>query len=246
MSTRRLHLCAPLLLLVVLGCRNQPSIPTYPRMPTTQATQIVRDRAHAIRSVSAEGLLTLTRPDGESVRLDAALAMSPPDKLRLRAWKFGQAVFDLTLNPDGVWLITPDDSSRKAQLQSAGLTAAKLARTWSLLAGSYFDSPNLQTEDRGATLIVRRTDSDGTHLIAQVDTATLTVQRYTLAGPDGQQHFTLNLDHYIDHGARLVWPHHLLATSDSGTIEVSLRDVELNTDLPLNAFTPPRRAEKLP
>jgi len=34
--------------------------------------RIVADRAHAIHSVSAQGMVTLTRADGESVRFDTA------------------------------------------------------------------------------------------------------------------------------------------------------------------------------
>jgi hypothetical protein len=38
----------------------------------------------------------------------------------------------------------------------------------------------------------------------------------------------------------------LVAVSDGGTVEVELREVEVNPELPENAFAPPRRAEKLP
>src|SRR4051812_32284917 len=138
------------------GCAPKgPPLPTYPLMATDETTRRLAEQSHAVHTVTGEGLLTLNRPDGQSVRLDAAVVMQPPGKVRLRAWKFGQAVFDLTMNDAGVYLITPEDSSRKEQIKSAGVSAAKLARTWSLLSGGFFDQPGVATVT-GDTLQIRR------------------------------------------------------------------------------------------
>ena len=79
--------------LAIVGCA-QEHLPTYPRLGPPQLITAMRDRSRAVRTVSASGIITLTRAGGESVRLDGAIAMQPPDRARLRAWKFGRAVFD--------------------------------------------------------------------------------------------------------------------------------------------------------
>jgi outer membrane lipoprotein-sorting protein len=233
-------------LIAAAGCTSHtPPLPTYPRLSDAESLRVLAERAHAVRTVSGEGLLTLTRPDGESVRLDAVTVSAPPDKVRLRAWKFGQAVFDLTLNDTGVYLITPEDSSHKQQIQSAGVSAAQLARTWSLLSGGYFDGPGLTVSSTGNDDLRLRRQVDGQTVLCDVDRPTLTPRRYTLVDPQGRKRFTLTLDRYtLING--IPWPRRTTAVSDTGTIVVDLRSVDLNTDLPPGAFKPPRRAEKLP
>jgi hypothetical protein len=130
-------------------------------------------------------------------------------------------------------------------MRSAGINAGELARTWSLLAGGFFDRPNLQMEDRGSMLLIRDIRPDGSVLICQADRPTLTPRRYTLVDPRGISRFTLELDRYEIIGG-IPWPKRLRALSDAGRIDVELRDVELNGELPEGAFVPPRRAEKLP
>ena len=88
------------------------------------ALRILQDRGAGGEDGSqAASLLTLTRPDGQSVRLDAALVMSLPDhSVRLRAWKFNQAVFDLTLNPQGLWIECLRTSSTENRCHRQALT----------------------------------------------------------------------------------------------------------------------------
>ena len=62
---------------------------------------------------------------------------------------------------------------------------------------------------------------------------------------NGKQRFSLKLDRYKQFG-EVVWPTRLVAVSEGGTVEVELREVEINPPLPGAAFVPPRRAEKLP
>lgn len=231
--------------LAAAGCASHgPPLPMYERMSDAESVRVLAERAHAVRTVSGEGLLTLTRPDGESVRLDAAIVSMPPDKVRMRAWKFGQAVFDLTLNESGVYLITPEGSSREEQIKSAGVSAAQLARTWSLLSGGYFDSPGLSVTDRGDALELRR-EIDGQTVVCEVDRPTLTARQYKLIDPNGRTRFSLSLDQFAM-VAGIPWPRRMTAVSDGGTIVVTIRDVEINGEIGPDAFAPPRRAEKLP
>lgn len=262
---------ASLLLFVLLltGCHHEEpeSIQHFPLADAPATLRALADRAHLLHTLSGEGLITLTRPDGQSIRLDAALVMRPPDDARVRAWKFGRVIFDLTITPDGVWAITPDDPDRKEQIHAAGVNAAKLAKTWSILAGSFFtsistpgqsggsdsdqsaapDSSGISTSAtlQGPKLIVRRNSPGNTTILCEVDRATLTPRKYLLLDNTGHQRFSLTLDHYKQFGP-IAWPTRLIAISEGGTVEVDLHDVQINPDLPKTAFIPPRRAEKLP
>lgn len=245
MSRRSFTQAASLAVLATAGCTSHgPPLPTYPRLSDAETIHVLAERSHSIHTVTGEGLLTLTRPDGESVRLDAAIVSAPPGKVRLRAWKFGQAVFDLTVNETGVYLITPDESSRKEQIKAAGVSAAQLAKTWSLLSGGYFDGAGLSTTDRGDTLELRR-QVDGQTVTCDVDRPTLTPRKYTLIDPEGRGRFSLTLDHYTLVSG-VPWPGRMTAVNDGGTIVVTLRTVEINGEVAPEAFKPPRRAEKLP
>ena len=105
------------------------NLPLYPWTDDQTALRELAVRAHAVKTISAAAMLTLTRPDGQSVRLDGAVAISLVQKsVRLRAWKLGQAVFDLTLTPVGLWIETPKDEQRHQQVAPASLSASKFAR----------------------------------------------------------------------------------------------------------------------
>jgi hypothetical protein len=226
-----------------VGCAEQ-HLPTYPFMDASATQTALADRASAIHDVSAQGLLTLTRSDGQSVRLDAALAMAPPDCSRIRAWKFNQAIFDLTVCPRGVFLEGSSDPAHKDQIRAAGASAAKMARTWSLMAGGFFLSPDLVGTIDGKTIHFSKKDAEGV-IVCDVNRATLTAERYRLIDPRGQTRFSLELEDYAQFDGSL-WPQKITATADSGTVQIELHDVELNGGLPPAAFDPPPRAEKLP
>jgi len=240
-------ICFAFFLLGAGGCatRVQENIPTYPLTDAASTVRLVAEHAKQVHSLTGEGLITLTRPDGESVRLDAAMAMQPPQRARMRAWKFGRAVFDLTVTPEGVWAVIPEDPKRKEQITAAGVSAAKLAKTWSVLSGGFFESPGLKAETRGSKLLVRREMSDEPLVVCEVDRSTLTPRKYSLLDDKGVTRFTLSLEQYRQFG-NVVWPTRLIAVSESGTVEIELRDVEINPELEPAAFVPPKRAEKLP
>jgi outer membrane lipoprotein-sorting protein len=236
-----------ILLFTLTGCANkdEESIPTSPLTDPATTLHELANRAKQVHTLSGEGLITLTRPDGQSVRLDAAIIMRPPDYARVRAWKFNRALFDLTVTPDGVWAVTPDDPQRKDQMKSAGVSAAKLAKTWSVLSGGFFDDPGLTAEDHGPQLLIRRTTSGEPTVVCEVNRDTLTPRRYLMLDDAGKQRFSLTLSRYKQFG-QIVWPTRLIAESEGGNVEVELRDIQINPDLPDAAFVPPRRAEKLP
>jgi len=236
-------------LVAVGGCAPRAAVEAIPSYPLTDAADSLRrvaENAGRVKSLSGEGLITLTRANGESVRLDAAVAMRPPERARIRAWKFGRAVFDLTVTPEGVWIVSPEDSDRKEQIRSAGVSAAKLARAWSVLAGGFFDQPGLTAQMNDGRMIVRREATGGEPaVVCEVDRRTLTPRKYLMLDERGVTRFSLTMDRYRQFG-EAVWPMRMVAVSEGGTVEVELREAEVNPELTEGAFTPPRRAEKLP
>jgi len=73
-----------------ISCAAPERIPTYPPMPVEERCGSWRiGRMRFIRFGAGE--VTLTRADGESVRFDTAVVLAPPERARVRAWKFGQA-----------------------------------------------------------------------------------------------------------------------------------------------------------
>ena len=243
---------AALLLLALLasGCAGGRGpdaglLPKFANVDHATALRVLSERAEAVRTLSARCDLTLARADGQTVRLDGAIAMAPPERLRLRAWKFGQAVFDLTLTPDGLWVVAGDDPSRREKVLPASVSAAQLGREWAMLSGSFFREHDLDVRDDGRRLVVSRRLADGRTMECDVERATLTPRRYRMLDPAGRTRFILALSDYGMFNG-VPWPTRLLATSDDGRISVRLSDVELNGELAPAAFTPPRRAEKLP
>lgn len=225
---------------LLTGCAAPASLPPVQWNSTDDALAILRRRADALHTVSAEGLITLERPDGESVRMDLAMVRQGSNRLRLRAWKLTRAVFDLTATPDGVFLLTAEEPSLKAKSKSAGLTAKRLADMLELFNGQFFHRDDLKFVDTSTALIV----SDSM-LRCDVDRRSLTPMRFTLLDTTGKPRFTLDLSDYRQIAGEPV-PFRYVATSDDGRIIIALREVELNTDLPVGAFMPPKRAEKLP
>jgi hypothetical protein len=233
-----------LMLPLVAGCAHE-HIPTYPPMGDDQAITILHDRAQAIHTISAQALVTLTRSNGESVRLDAAVALQPPERARLRAWKFGQAVFDVTVTPQGLWLIVSRNDEHHQELLTAGSNAGKLIRQWLGLMTGSFEGDARVVGRTSRTLQLQQPGEDGTTLECILDLKTLTPRRYAVRDRAGAERFSLVLSHYAEIGPT-VWPRRIEAVSESGRIAIDLHDVEINSDLPPGAFHPPARAVKLP
>lgn len=226
------------------GCQ-QERLPTFARTDERTALSMLAQRSLQVSTISGSGTLELTKPNGESIRLDLVVAMQPPERARLRAWKFGHAVFDLTITPEALWLESPKDSPKSEGIRSAGTTAAQVTRSWSLLNGGFFAEPGLLAQNDGDTLVLRRARAGEPTVVCRVDRDTLTPRQYQLVDDAGQPRFSLALDHYHDFDG-IVWPRRVVARSEAGRVVVELSEVTLNEELPAAAFQPPRRAEKLP
>ncbi|HET6247442.1 MAG TPA: hypothetical protein VFE47_07095 [Tepidisphaeraceae bacterium] len=220
-------------------------LPGYQWIDAPTALHALCERAGKVQSVSAEADLTLTRPNGDSVRLDSVIVMRLPDAVRMRAWKFGQAVFDLTSTSDGLWIEAPPDPDRRGKMMPASLSAAKMARAWSILSGEFFCAPDARIVEAGPTVLRVERVIQGQRVVCDVQRATLMPRRYSVFDSAGVERFTLCLDRYEMLGD-IPWPVMLTAHSEGGTIDIMLKDPELNAELAPNAFVPPRKAEKVP
>lgn len=230
----------------ISGCAyaNPEHLPTYRWTDPATALRIIRTRADAVRTLSAQCLLTLTRPGGESVRLDGALVMDPRQRLvRLRAWKFNQAVLDLTLNGQGLWIESRHDAGDSRHALPPSLSAGQVAEALSLLGPGLFDDATV--DDRGgAKFSIVKPIGQGRTVVAMVDRASLTIRQYRLLDSSGKPRFRLSLEQYQPVQG-VIWPTRMIATSAGGNVEIDLRDVEINASLPVRAFVPPARAEKV-
>ena len=237
-----------------MGCQSTPgtsTLPTYAALDAASAERILAERAALIRTFTAQCELTLTRPDGQSVRLDGVMVMAAPDRLRLRVWKLGQAVFDLTLRPDGLWTEVSADAEAHGPVIPASVSAGQLARVLTWFGGSFFASPGLTAEAVGDALILRRQQSDGTAMVCVVDRQTATAREFKLIDPAEKTRFSLSMGDYRDISG-VIWPLRMNAVSGEsaesggGRIEVVFSDIEFNGELAAGAFVPPPDAQRRP
>ena len=64
-----------------------------------------------IHGMTGRCQLTMTGENRQSIQLDGVMVMALPDRVRLRVWKLDQAVFDLTVLPEGLWIETAPQMS---------------------------------------------------------------------------------------------------------------------------------------
>jgi hypothetical protein len=228
------------------GCTHE-ALPTYRLTDAESTLRLLAQHAPAarVRTISAQGQVELARADGQSIRLDTALAAEPPERVRLRAWKFGQAALDLTLTSEGLWIMQPRQSGESPASQPAGLRPEQFRRMWQLLDGGLFSDPQARSRLEGEEIIITRQEPDGMSIVCRADRATLTPRRYEILDASGQKRFTLTLDKYALFGPeRIAWPRRIVALSSDGRITVTVREAQFNQPLAAQAFVPPRRARK--
>jgi hypothetical protein len=224
------------------GCARE-AIPKYPDLSESESLRRLQERAGSLRSASAEGSVRLTQATGESVRLDLAMALQFPDHARVRTWKFGQAVLDVTLLPDGLFVAGAGNDDQKKQLNAAGGQAGEMIRRLLRVMSGTFQSPQMSIQSNQIQICEMR--GGGASIVCEVDRRTLTIRRCRIFDDRGVERFSLTLDRYIE-SAGQVWPTRIAGTGETGAIQLELRDVELNGEIPEQAFHPPARAEKAP
>ncbi len=219
----------------VSGCASP--LPTYPRLGDEESRRIIAERLESVDTVSGEGRITLTAPDGRTVRLEGALVADPPERLRLRAWKFGRAVLDITAVGDEVWVFAPEESAG----QSFEVPEGGIARAMRLFRAEFFRSARV-VEGASTDRLLVLTEAIGHDAVTcEIDRPTLTPRlfRVTGSGVDG----VLALDRYrVTSG--IAWPTEWRFENQRGRAVIRLDRVEINGSLPETAFVPPRRAAR--
>jgi hypothetical protein len=241
-----------ILVVALLGGCAAP-LPKYPAMEPAAALATMRARDSALRSMQSECDLTLTDASGSSVSFDAAIVADWPDKLRLRAWKFGHAAFDLTYTPEGLWMYIPEEARRRAgDKANFSVTADQFGRVWRMLGPGALGGAEVAAQTE-RMLTVRKamsgTSNDQGVLECDIDRETLTVRAYRFVDPEGKLRQTLLMSSYRVYGEPekpLVWPVRITAEGEGGKISVRVMDPEFNGELPPAAFTAPGRAVKQP
>ncbi len=217
------------------GCASP--LPTYPRLGDGESCRIIAERLEAVDTVSGEGRIMLTAPDGRTVRLEGALAADPPERLRLRAWKLGRAVLDITAVGDEVWAFAPEESAG----QSFDVPEGGIARAMRLFRAEFFRGARVVEGGSTDRLLVLTETTAHDAVTCEVDRPTLTPRRFrvTRGGVDG----VLVLDRYRMTSG-IAWPNEWRFESERGSAVIRLDRVEINGPLPETAFVPPRRAER--
>jgi hypothetical protein len=185
--------------------------------------------------LTVEGQCTLTDGGGESVQLDVVLAVRDAERLRLRAWKFGQAVFDLTITPEGVWAY----SGRPEFDRGRVLGTVGVVRPWLKLFTPVPPGARVVRED--GDRIELRSTIEGAEVRTVIDRDTLTVRSHTLVA-DGKTRAAIVFDDYavLDN---VVWARRVRVIDGSRRIELAANKVTASTTP--KAFDPPRRAERV-
>ena len=240
-----------LLCVMLAGCVSP--LPTYEWKGVAAALQTMQQRGALIQTASGTATLTLRRPDGASVRVDAAFAAMPPESLRIRAWKMNQAVADWTLRPDGVWIwqaeqeeaTTDEDGNPSAPAgPPAGTWSKHHSELWPMLFGIITARNGDQVlESKNAPFVIRRVVGD---MVAEavVDKNTLVVTDCRILNAEGVVVQTITLERYKAFGDAL-WPMRVKAEGEGGSFELSFGEVMINDELAENALEPSGRAKKV-
>jgi hypothetical protein len=169
-------------------------------------------------------------------------------RLRIRTWKFGQAIFDLTAKSDGVWLAADSQGDTTPDERLKSLKPEQIAQAWNLFFGDFFSRPGLRTstDQHRRTLLASRAD-DGAAIDCTIDIGPLTAREYTIRDERGHVRQTLTLARYQQVGdPPIPWPMLIIAQGEQGRVVVRFDEVEINPELEEAVFTPPRRAVKQP
>jgi outer membrane lipoprotein-sorting protein len=224
------------------GCASTPksTLPTYPAMSAAASIEVMRARSAKLERVTGRGEITLESTDRGAVSLDSIFVLAPPDRARVRAYKFTQAVFDLTLNPDGLFIFVPRERGKPGELLESTRGAAGAIRQWLASFAGQVDAAGADVKQDARSITLTRPEGDGTTRTTVVDRPTLTVRQQTVRDSNGTVRFTLTLDDYRDFAGTL-WPAKIVAVSERGTITLLTRELQPNVAAD-TAFTPPPRA----
>lgn len=255
MRGRLIQTIAWLVLPGILGaCRTAPP-PTQMDWPGTPAAlRILADRASAVDSLSAVCGIEVQNSDGTSAYLDGVMIIAKPDRMRVQGYKVLR-VFDLTVRGEEMWVWADE---RAGDLSGRFTVTGPGGRTWlgPLLEPIDPDAAQVVMDDPQAGVLTVKfpmdtTPGTGWSWVVDIDRATITYRELRVLDPEQQVVQRLVLDDYgvfdADTSANtteIPWPQRINATGRV-TIDLRLDDLELNPDLPTQAFDPPAQAERV-
>jgi outer membrane lipoprotein-sorting protein len=231
------------------GCAEK--LPTYEWTTQVEALAVIRERSQSIKTIQAACDITLTDPGGRSVTLDGALVSRIPGWLRMRAWKFNAAVFDVTMTPDGLWVMQRD-SPEIANGVPSSLDASQIADAWGLLNGGFFSGEVIWAREKtrmDRERFISKSRRNGhtpghESMQSQVERDTLLPLSYQ-GGGGAERNDVVRLGRYrMVNG--IAFAHEIDLKAEVGHIVIRLRDVTLNEEPNPGAFRPPARAVKQP
>ncbi|MFQ5494505.1 MAG: hypothetical protein ACE5EX_03910 [Phycisphaerae bacterium] len=208
----------------------------------TDAGGTVAGGDRELRTLYATGRILMTSDRG-TVELTGVVVAQPPDRVRVRAWKRSSAVFDITLNPDGLYVYHPRGR------RDHGLLAQRLTRQHLVEVVSRF--PSLARRPRGprgrqpqpvGSIPARRVPTgNGETNSGEAQAPT----EFAFRDTAGRIRHTLRCRTYRRFGD-IEWPMRVEARGDDGSVEFLFDRVQINRPLPERAFVPPRRATRQP
>ena len=242
-------------------------------MSVEDALARLAERSREVEALAGEGRLTLVDGEGESTVLRVALAARRPDHLRLRAFKLGQAVLDLTVRPDGTWLwiadraedargaLLPEQEETPAEGEAAQSFDARRLGPW-LWAALW---PRFREEVPAPSVMVLPSSYYALHSSAEglvdvggfdglslewiLDPWTAEVRTLRFFEPSRLRPERVRLERYREDAAGRSWPQRMVITAPAGEIRLELESVDLYADpkeLAPRAFEPPSRAGRWP
>ena len=214
-------------------------IPRRPWVNLLYGINSINERAQSLNTVLAVGDIILTKADGKSsVTLEAALLLENSDYLKLRAWKAGQVVMDITYTPESVWVWTSQQAP-ELTFTRAALTQLVAAMRGQVPTNAEQISENEHWITASATL------ENGAPIQFRIHKPTLTITQFTYFDKQQTRRQTLVMDQYdlINHQP---WPRRIRAEGEMGFMLINLREVEINEPLPPHAFVPIDRAVRQP
>jgi len=227
------------------GCAAK--LPTYPGLDDAAALRVIAERFESVTSAQAVAELSLTSLDGQTVTLDAALVAAPPDRVRLRAWKFGSPVLDVTVLPEGVWAFAaarPGRALESPMPDPGTLHSAAVSQSVGAFTRTFFAAAvPVETASTRSTLIVVGPAFDRPDVRCEIERATLTPRRFILEAQGTSSELLLDRYAMID---GVAWPRRMVFRSPEGSVVVRTSEIDFNDELPPNAFVPPARAKRLP
>ena len=240
--------------LTLIGCCADPpgqALPEMRGLSDQQILNVLAKRADQVQRVMSSGTMQLQSDESGPVRLDVALLAEGNDRLRLRAWKLGRAVFDLTRDGNDVWVWAservndPDNADALADLPNA----EQLDLVWQLVCGQLLsNSPDhIQTGDPLAATYTLQTQPNAPPVSAEflINRPDQTIKQITVRDAQGQSRASYTPSRYRLIGG-LPWATRIALKSEGFAFEIELDEVELNGTLPKSAFNPPRDARKQP